>query len=429
MKVKRFFAEDTRLAMREVRQVFGSDAVILANREVEGGIELIAAIDYDASALSASVEEAEKNESVTSFTSYKEKNRKEPSPESLVAAKPSARKAEFKTTETAAITQSKADDVVTDWLQRPALERMHDELSSLRHVVEDQLSGLAWADFERRHPQRTELLKRLMSLGLNASICQRITSSLEDSMDVEHSWRQALGSVASQINVSDEDVINNGGVVTLVGPTGVGKTTTIAKIAARYVLRHGPKHVALVTTDNYRIGAYEQLRVYSRILDVPLHLVNKNDKLEYVLDKLIDKKLVLIDTAGVSPRDIELKQRIKPLVNNKELFDTYLVLSANSQLSSMEKCFDAFTEIKPSACILTKTDEAENLGAAIGSLINSRMPLAYVCNGQRVPEDLHLARPHSLVNDAVSLAQDNHQTFDWEALALVLGGPTANAYN
>ncbi len=420
MKVKRFFAEDARIAMREVREAFGSDAVILANREVDGGIELIAAIDYDANTLSESVHQAEKQaaeKSVTSFSQHRAKK--------SVAAKdkmPAREQAQAQQT----VASIKSPTALT-WLQEPALEKMQEELSSLRHVVEDQLSGLAWGDFERRHPQRTELLKRLMSLGLNASICQKISNSVDDSNDIEHNWRQALAQLACQIKVSDDDVLNNGGVIAMVGPTGVGKTTTIAKLAARYVLRHGPKSVALVTADNYRVGAYEQLRVYSRILDVPLHLLNQEDKLENVLDNLLDKKLVLIDTAGVSPRDIELQQRIQPLIQNRELFDTYLVLSANSQLSSMEKCFEVFAGLEPCACILTKTDEAENLGAALGSLIHSQTPLAYVCDGQRVPEDLHLARPHSLVSEAVALTQDNHQTFDWEALAIVLGGSTANA--
>ncbi len=422
MKVKRFFAEDARIAMREVREAFGSDAVILANREVDGGIELIAAIDYDANTLSESVQKAEKQaaqKSVTSFSQHRAKK--------SVAAndKPPLRE---QAQEKQTVASIKSPTTLT-WPQEPALEKIQEELSSLRHVVEDQLSGLAWGDFERRHPQRTELLKRLISLGLNASICQQISNSVDDSNDIEHNWRQALAQLASQVNVSDDDVLNNGGVIAMVGPTGVGKTTTIAKLAARYVLRHGPKSVALVTADNYRVGAYEQLRVYSRILDVPLHLLSEEENLETVLDNLLDKKLVLIDTAGVSPRDMEFKQRIQPLIQNRELFDTYLVLSANSQLSSMEKCFEVFSELKPSACILTKTDEAENLGAALGSLIHSKMPLAYVCDGQRVPEDLHLARPHSLVSEAVALTQDNDQIFDWEALAIVLGGSTANAYH
>ncbi|MBL1292470.1 MAG: flagellar biosynthesis protein FlhF [Thiotrichales bacterium] len=422
MKVKRFFAEDTRTAMREVRAAFGSDAVILANREVDEGIELIAAIDYDENALSESVNKAEKQAAKKSVTSFSEHRAKK-----SVAARDKPRvKAPAQAEQTSASIKKQTN---LSWIQEPAIEKMQEELSLLRHVVEDQLSGLAWGDFERRHPQRTELLKRLMGLGLNASICQSISNNVDDSGDIEHTWRQALGQLAAKINVSDDDVLNNGGVIAMVGPTGVGKTTTIAKLAARYVLRHGPKSVALVTADNYRVGAYEQLRVYSRILDVPLHLLSKEDKLENVLDKLIDKKLVLIDTAGVSPRDIELRQRIQPLINNRELFDTYLVLSANSQSSSMGKCFEAFSELNPVACILTKTDEAENLGAALGSLIHSKTPLAYVCDGQRVPEDVHLARPHSLVNDAVALTQDNDQTFDWEALAIVLGGSSANAYN
>jgi len=422
MKVKRFFAEDARIAMRGVREAFGSDAVILANREVDGGIELIAAIDYDANTLSESVQKAEKQatqKSVTSFSQYRAKK------SVAVNGKPSSRE-QAQAKQTAASIKSPTS---LTWPQEPALEKMQEELSSLRHVVEDQLSGLAWGDFERRHPQHTELLKRLMSLGLNASICQKISNNIDNSNDIEHNWRQALAQLASQVNVSDDDVLNNGGVIAMVGPTGVGKTTTIAKLAARYVLRHGPKSVALVTADNYRVGAYEQLRVYSRILDVPLHLLSEEENLETVLDNLLDKKLVLIDTAGVSPRDMEFKQRIQPLIKNRELFDTYLVLSANSQLSSMEKCFEVFSELKPSACILTKTDEAENLGAALGSLIHSKTPLAYVCDGQRVPEDLHLARPHSLVSEAVALTQDNDQIFDWEALAIVLGGSTANAYH
>ena len=276
MKVKRFFAADTRIAMREVREAFGSDAVILANREVDGGVELIAAIDYDANALAESVNQAEKKTEQRSVSSFSEHRAKK----SVAAREKAPDSEQIQAKHTSASIKSQPG---MSWLQEPALERMQEELSSLRHVVEDQLSGFAWGDFERRHPQRTELLKRLMSLGLNASICQHISSSIDDSNDIEHNWRQALAQLASHINISDDDVLNNGGVIAMVGPTGVGKTTTIAKLAARYVLRHGPKSVALVTTDNYRVGAYEQLRVYSRILDVPLHLVNKDDKLEYIL--------------------------------------------------------------------------------------------------------------------------------------------------
>src|SRR5699024_3004629 len=139
--------------------------------------------------------------------------------------------------------------------------------------LQDQLSQLAWNDFSRREPLRAQLLGRLLKLGLAPPLAREIAASINQFSDPDGAWREALLTLIERLPVSGDAVLDHGGVVALVGPTGVGKTTTVAKLAARYALRHGPQQVALITTDAYRVGAQKQLLTYGRILDAPVHVV------------------------------------------------------------------------------------------------------------------------------------------------------------
>jgi flagellar biosynthesis protein FlhF len=183
----------------------------------------------------------------------------------------------------------------------------------------------------------------------------------------------------------------NGGVIAVVGPTGAGKTTTIAKLAARWSMQHGSQDLALVSTDAYRIGAREQLMTYGRILGAPVHAANSGSELARVLDRLKSKRLVLIDTAGMGPRDVRLTEQLAALQLGASRARVLLALPAQGEGHALDEIIRAFARVSPAACIVTKVDEAASLGAVLSTTLRHKLKIAYLCNGQRVPEDLHSA--------------------------------------
>lgn len=422
MKIKRYFAADMRQAIRMVRDEQGPDAVILSNRRVDGGIELVAAVDYEAALAEAPVSGAAPAHAASPAPDAATgKNRFTPPatiPLPVVAA--TARAA------TAPQTAFKPQDV--EWSQDPAISEMRREVKALRGLLENQLAQLAWGDVARKQPQRADLLRQLMSLGLTPELCRQLSDQIEVDTDADNNWRQAMGLLAQRLPVADDDILNSGGVVALVGPTGVGKTTTVAKLAARFALRHGQRQVALISTDNYRIGAHEQLLTYGRILGVPVQTASDQDELHALLRGMDDKKLVLIDTAGMSQRDVRLSEQLATLHGGSPLIKTWLVLSAATQQSSLDEAVRAFQRVPLAGCILTKVDEATRLGDALSSIINSRLPLAYIGDGQRVPEDMHPARAHGLISRAVALLQHGAPPLEDSYMAQAFAGKVLHAY-
>jgi flagellar biosynthesis protein FlhF len=234
-------------------------------------------------------------------------------------------------------------------------------------------------------------------------VARKLTDHLPESDDPEQAWSQAMALLRRHLPVTDDDIIEHGGVVAVVGPTGVGKTTTVAKLAARFALRHGRRHVALVTTDNFRIGGQEQLRSFARILGVPVHAANDREELAAVLADLGNKRLVLIDTAGMSHRDMRLSEQLHTLETAGSAVRAYLVVSANTQLPALCEIVRGFRKVNPVGCILSKVDEATSLGGAMTAVLRYRLPVAYLGTGQRVPEDLQSARGDRLLESALAL--------------------------
>ena len=454
MRVKRFIAEDMRTALRDVREELGADAVILSNRKINDQVEILAAMDYDEHLINHALGQSEIEDTPTNAAAYYEK----------AAAKrfidQQAAMAMSSTNETQAPVQTKADvsakqesfaqSESTDLLeqavpftdpehqaaglfgQRPqadhSVSEMRDELKSLRAIIESQQTLGDWGMLTKQHPLRISLYKRLTALGLSQDVCKYLAKGLDDSSDIESAMQVALKQLMHQLPINDDDILNQGGVYAMVGPTGVGKTTTIAKIAARFAMRHGNRHVALISTDNYRIGAHEQLMTYGRLLSVPVFTANNAQELQQLLNKLYDKKLVLIDTAGMSQRDLRLSEQFVTMGSHASLIKSYLVLSANAQLATLDEVIRSFKKANLAGCVLTKMDEAVSIGGVLSAMIKHHLPAAYISNGQRVPEDLQPARARELVNEAINHMKQHKENTDDEFMAVAFSGGVSHAH-
>lgn len=432
MKMKRYFAPDARIAIRELREEQGPEAVILSNRRVTGGVEIIAALDYEDALVnkslgnpySSGVSSSGVSSSGVSSSGVSSPSVFAPSPGNQNMMKPVPIK---KPVHSKPISASKTKSSGKVVVSNSALGTMKNELKGLREIMEAPLMQFVWGEMGRVQPQRASLLKQLMTLGLGSQLCNQITKKIADKGVHHNGWLESLKLLAQLIPIEDHDLMKNGGTVSLVGPTGVGKTTTIAKLAARFALRHGRNSVALVTTDSFRIGAHEQLRTYGKILGIPVQKASNGKELKDVLNKTKHKKLTLIDTAGISQRDVKLSENLAALgVANKHV-KNYLVLSATGQMNLLDDVIQSFGKVGLSGCMLTKVDEAASLGEVLSVLIKHNLPLAYVSDGQKVPDHLRLARGELLVKFAVKLMQKTRRTPSEEELAYSFGGMVGQA--
>jgi flagellar biosynthesis protein FlhF len=266
-----------------------------------------------------------------------------------------------------------------------------------------------------------------MDFGLDSPICSRYLElgKLDDSPELsEDAVSQRM---AAELVVAPNAILADGGVFAFVGPTGVGKTTTVAKLAARYLLRHGAGKVALITTDFRRVGAFEQIRTFANILNVPLAQARSESELEAALDDFSDYPLVLIDTAGIGQRDVDLCQHFSPLTANRTRIRNYLVVASNAQAGAIDETAAAFRGASLEGCVITKLDEARRIGGVISMLIKTKIPVAFLSDGQRVPEDLHPADADVLISGGWALLEHRGMP-DEDALALAFGDALANAH-
>lgn len=425
MKIKRFVDTDMRHALRRVREEQGPDAVILSNRRVEEGIEVIAAVDYDEALIQQAIGLAPSNSGsqqveVKSHTLRKsaatgrkrERHKKAaavkviaadlqetnntPVQSKARAARPPARKA----------TPAKATPVKASGelnLQEAALKSLQSEMSSMRGVLETQLSSLVWHDKARHSPARAQILRNLTKIGIGPDVANIIANRLKPITDSRDLWRAPLLELAKTIPVVDDRLLLDGGVAALVGPTGVGKTTTIAKMASRYAMQFGPGEIALISADAHRVGAQEHLATFANILGVSIYPVEDVSALEGLLDQLRGKKLVLIDTEGTSQRDINLTARLAAYGKNEHRVHFYLTLAATCQEAGLDETVRVFNRLPLSGAIITKIDEAAQLGCVLSTLIRHDLSAAWLSDGQRVPDDLHNASKKRLwlMNKAV----------------------------
>ncbi len=424
MNVKRFFAPNAREALRRVKEELGGDAIVLSNRSVNGGVEILAlppeAIAPVTSAAPANSSAATGNRSTETDSDFTVSlstaaRRAEAQPWRPFQAKPAL--APRSTVPPSATPEQPEPPravapIQTDVPQRAAVAsarntELMQELAAIRGLIERQLAGFAWSELKRESPVKSRMLGELLEAGFSAELARRLLDHVLPEAD-DTAARATLRALLNRDLLTlgnDTDIIDRGGVYALVGPTGVGKTTTTAKLAARCVVRHGAERVALLTTDGYRIGAHEQLRIYGRILGVAVHAVRDSADLRQTLEQLRHKHMVLIDTVGMSQRDRQVTDQTAMLLNAGNV-RRLLLLNATVRGDTMEDVVRAYSGPDLAGAILTKVDEAVSLAPALDVLVRQELELFYVANGQRVPEDLHLPNRSYLLHRALKGAPE-----------------------
>lgn len=397
MSARKFVGATSREVLQKVKRALGDDAVIIANRAVGNSIEVLA---VSAKALGVEAEEA------PARTTRQEQ--RPPKPAAVASAgqvkpwqpasQPASQPAQQPVAQPA--DQAVAKDTV-------AVQGILSEIQQMRSVLRAELAAMSISDLQRRNPAATALLGELLCAGFSPAVARALTSRLPAGETPELMRRRVNSALEQRIAVADaDDLITKGGVFALVGPTGVGKTTTVAKLAARGVMRHGASAVALLTTDSYRIAAQDQLRVYARILGVSVHPVKDSADLAMLLRELKDKRLVLIDTVGMSQRDRLVADQSALLADNR-VIRKILLLNATANLATLEEVVSAYAPGEKTGCIVTKTDEAAGLGPAVDICVRHGLTLHYLTNGQRVPEDIHLPNRAYLLHRALRPAPAN----------------------
>jgi flagellar biosynthesis protein FlhF len=313
----------------------------------------------------------------------------------------------------------------------PGTTELMNELRSMRGMMESQLSEISWGQTQRKEPHKAALLRQMLASGFSVSLSRYLIENLPANTTLEQGlvWIKAMMVRNLSTLGCENDMLEQGGVFALVGPTGVGKTTTTAKLAARCVMRHGANKLGLITTDGYRIGGYEQLRIYGKILGVMVHAVKDQADLEIALAELKNKHTVLIDTVGMSQRDRLVSEQVAMLSgsNVKRL----LCLNSTSTGETLSEVVQSYKGTGLAGCILTKLDEAASIGSVLDSVMRQKLTMFYVANGQRVPEDLHVANKQYLVDLAFKMKRE---TSDWQQyqddeLPLLMAGASASMHD
>ena len=287
------------------------------------------------------------------------------------------------------------------------MEEMRKEMKDMRALLDAKLSGISHLPQGNEQPLRQKLLDGLLECGVSKNLAGKIANRLGSHKQFETAWLKSQEMLARVLPIAEDRLLEQGGIAALVGSTGVGKTTTIAKLAAQFILKHGSRDIALITTDNYRIGAHEQINTYGKILDVPVRVAGDAEELHEHIHSFSDKRLILIDTAGMSQRDLRLAEQLKTLQHGDLPIQSYLVMSATTQYKAALEIMDAFQMLEPQATILTKFDEAASKATALSALIERRMALAFVTDGQQVPEDIYMPDAESLIQQCLQMKNDD----------------------
>ena len=488
MATKKFVAADMRSALKLVREELGADAVILSNRKVDEGIEIVASADYESFieqskekeeappapvaqcmdvtakpiqegdpkrvvslvAGGFSPSEKDKADLIAALQRREQETKRKKSPAKAQPKKVKDSRSSISSVQpTSAVHDDEPTVQISNQAQRQFLEQfteqvappvtevqplekshwerpevkpetqvengshtppelmaMMGEISQLRQMMNVQMTNVTWGSYGHRNPLQAAVFKRLAGLGLSPVLCRKFVRNLRPDVELERAWKQALVELENELPLQHQDLISQGGVHVFVGPAGIGKTTTIAKIATKYVLDKGADSLALITTDSYRIAGHEQLGTLGKILKIPVYVVSDRNPLEEVLLRVSGKQTILIDTAGLSVKDQAHSEQMAMLNGLADYVRRWLVVSTTCQRKILDRAMSEYKTLNLDGCIFTKLDESASLGEALSVAVEAQLPIAYVTDGQSIPDDIAQPQAESLVERAIALAKE-----------------------
>jgi flagellar biosynthesis protein FlhF len=430
MNIRRFFGKNSREALTIVRQELGDDAVILSNRAVAGGNEIMAFREVEMNAMVNATPAHTTSElyETTPWLSLLNKNASEQQ-QSVTADSMDNTIKTSNHRQTPLNHDVDAHNNLQANKSNAATSKqmvwMLKEMRSMRNVIESQLATIAWGNIQQRDPIKSEVLSGLLGARFSPALSRYLAEKLPSNLDSKKAQAWVKYILSKNLNTieNEAEILDQGGVFALIGPTGVGKTTTTAKLAARYVMKHGTQNLGLITTDAYRVGGHEQLRIYGKILGVVVYAVKDETDLALALNELKNKHTILIDTVGVSQRDRMVTEQIALLSSSKATIKKLLCLNATNTGETLTDVISAYKGKGLDGCIITKLDEAVTIGNTLDVIIREKLKLYYTANGQRVPEDINLANKIALIELALNSKSPANRPFEFleEELPFVMG--------
>lgn len=448
MNIQRFTAPTAREALAKARMAFGEGTLILSNRPTAGGVEVVATAEEALSQLEQPKTLADRAQaqapllrkqapagqstqalveedttrmamSTLSFQDYVRERMLRRRHEAL-AGRTTANAAQETASTPAATSPMRVAQPTLPIEMSPAArssaprsgtaaaqtapaasQGIADELQAMRALIEERFNTLTWLGQARQNPIQSSLMHRLIQAGYSPTLVRTILERMphENSASDAMQW---ISDVLVRNLKTDAQALplhEEGGTFALVGATGVGKTTTAAKLAGLCARTHGAASVGLITLDTYRVGAHEQLRSYGRMLGVVAHLAHDQAALQDLLGLLSNKKMVLVDTTGLAPSDPRKRDMLDVL--NLPGVNRLLVLNAGGHGDTLDEVVSSFKSSGVQQAILSKTDEAAKLGPALDSCIRHQLLLRGVTMGQKVPEDWERADAARLVRQSM----------------------------
>ncbi len=469
MEIKRIKEKSIHDAIQKVREELGPDAVVLSTEKNRHGVEIIAALDFDATVLEQKLADQEQpatvvesqpmvneetlsqaieksiekqfseqmnkiSETIVKFQIESNEDRNKiydslntkidtlhKSVEEKYIEQQRARTENFSVLQKQ-VTQLR--DEFTDYMtsalpdEMNSIMQIHEEIGDLKDVLGCQTKLLDWAKWGKNNPSGISLISRLVNAGFGVGLSKNVMSNISDISNSETAWRNVIELLSAGIKTPAVDVQKDGGVVMALGRTGVGKTTTLAKIATKYVIENGPNDVVFINLDDKRVGGFDQLDTYGRILNVPVYRFDGEENMRSILKIIRSKALVLIDTAGVTEPGEEIENFVNNLNRNKVNVHKLLLMSANTQLHNLKEIVDGFKKCQPNGCVITKTDESSQLGNVITVSIEDDLPVYFETHGQQVPEDISSIEPSSLIQRAIDNNADDNSLSSDDSLLL-----------
>lgn len=407
MKIKKFYAADMRRAIKKVKDQLGPEAVILSSRQVDGRSEIVAAINIQPEPEQIKSKKSPQTNQKVSAPKHRMPERQEPviSLDEQRWKRPAASK-KIKHEDLPKAFQDSQYEPQPDPYDNPVLSDIQRELREMRGLIQEQVDHWAWGQFSQEQPVKAQILRRLTEMGFTIELARRVVMAIPDGLKSSQAWNDALVGLSHRVRCTEDEILDHGGIIAMAGSSGGGKTTTVAKLAARYAMRHGKDKVAIVCADQYRIGARAQLQTFAQIMGVSLFTAVDGAELREQLSHMTGKTLVLVDLPASRVAGQSLDAAIEFMAGIPTA-KTYLVESATVQAAVFEKIINKLSPLRLAGVVVTRLDEAVSLGEILSVCIEHELKVAYVADGPRVPEDIRLARSSKLVVKSVELARRN----------------------